>query len=201
MHIGLREAIFFLALLGIPVSVWFFVFQPNNADAEAIRDEIHKKERKLELVNRASATIDDLRQQIQSLEKAMVYFRTKLPNERQIPDVLKDISELVETHGLRQGAIRPARKALELLPPGSPYSEMSFEVEVAGNYMDFYGFLQAIEALPRITRIQSLVVRGLGLNEVQKAEEEMLEGAEEPEMLPGEVKGKFVMTIFYANSQ
>jgi Tfp pilus assembly protein PilO len=198
MRIGLREAIFFLMLLGIPVAVWLFVFKPNNAQAEQMRAEIESKRHKLSLVTRASATIDGLKKEIQALEKAMTYFKEKLPNERQVPDVVGDISDLVAEHSLQQGQIQPASRALELLPSASPYSEMAFEIEVAGNFMDFYRFIQAVEALPRITRIQKIEIEGLGLKDIQKAEEELLEGVEPEEKVPGRIKATFVMSIFYA---
>ncbi len=198
MRIGLREAVFFLVLLGIPVAVWLFVFKPNNRQAEQMREEIFNKKHKLALVSRASATIEGLRQEIQALEKAMTYFKEKLPNQRQVPDVVGDISDLVTKNKLQQGQIQPATRALNLLPGNSPYSEMAFEIEVSGNFMDFYRFLQAVEALPRITRIQKLEMEGLNLKDIQKAEEALLDGEEINEKTPGNIKATFVMSIFYA---
>jgi len=206
MRIGLREIVFFTLVLCIPVGAWWFVFRPNSAKAESIAQEIKAKEHNLTQANRASATIVSLRNEVGEIEKAMGYFKSKLPNQRQIPMVLEQISTLVRRHRLKLDSICPAMRnraaQIQYAPEGGPYSELDIDIRVEGDFLDFYAFLQELEALERITRVQKLTVEGMKIGEIKAAQTAASKSEPPPPGMRamGHVKVNFVMSIFYEKS-
>jgi len=139
MKIGIREIVFVVLLAAIPIGAWWFVFRPANArDAEMLK-QIKVKQQKLRELNRATATIGDLKVEINSLKEAIDFFRTKLPTEKEMDQVLKGV--------------------LLLADPAGPYAEQPISIELEGPFEGFYGFLLALETQPRIMRIQQMNVK------------------------------------------
>jgi len=203
MKIGIREIIFFVLLLCIPLGAWLFVFKPDKTRAAEISKEIQAKQHNLAQTNLASASIAALGREVTSLEEAMEYFKSKLPNQRQTPMVLKEISNLVTTHELKLVSIRPANKAssnqIKFVPEGGPHLEQAIDIRVEGDFQNFYLFLQALESLPRITRIQELILEGNRLNDIKTVQRALNDGTElNAKRLPmGHVIVKFKMSIFF----
>ena len=206
MRIGLREIIFFVLLLCIPLSAWLAVFKPNNAKADETGEEIQKMQHNLTQKNLAAKSIATLEKDIASLEEAMNYFKSKLPSQRQMPTILKEISNLVTANKLKLVSIRPANKSsnneVKFAPTDGAYAEQTIEVRVEGDFMDFYLFLQALESLPRITRVQKLEVEGSKLNDIKAAQKALSEGEEiRSKQIPiGHVIVNFKMSIFFERS-
>ncbi|MFP4355763.1 MAG: type 4a pilus biogenesis protein PilO [Phycisphaerae bacterium] len=199
MKPGLRELVFFLLLLGIPAATWWFVFKPNEAKAAQMEKDINAKAHNLEQVSKASANIEKLEAEIKTLASAMEYFRGKLPNQRQIPAILQEISVLVEQNELKLVSISPvASSAVIKYAQDDHYAEQAIEVKLQGDYMAFYAFLQDLETLPRITRIQKLTIEGATLTEAKQAEKAFQEGKPEAVRVPmGHVSVNFLVSIFY----
>ena len=66
MRFGVRELVFVLLLLGMPVAAFFFVFQPRNQQIAEARDEIVKKQSKLQQLEAATSAMSDLGEEIES---------------------------------------------------------------------------------------------------------------------------------------
>ncbi len=184
MKIGLRELVFILLLAVIPVSAWYFVFRPRNARAQEIEQEVQLKRQRLEALNRATGTIGDLRTEIDSLQKAIKFFRSRLPNAKDIDKVLQEVWRLAESNRLITKSIRTTDtqgKYSALLSNG-PYAEQPIIMELAGDFMGLYAFLQAMENQPRITRIHRLSI----------------ESDSDPDS--GLVKAELVLSIFFEQS-
>jgi len=162
MKIGIREIVFVVLLAAIPIGAWWFVFRPANArDAEMLK-QIKVKQQKLRELNRATATIGDLKVEINSLKEAIDFFRTKLPTEKEMDQVLKGVWKLAEANKLITKSIRtlkPTQKVVLLADPAGPYAEQPISIELEGPFEGFYGFLLALETQPRIMRIQQMNVK------------------------------------------
>lgn len=186
MKLGLREYVFFAVLAAIPLAAWWMVFRPHNEREQAMRDQLEAKQAKLAALNRASTTIGNLRREIESLESGIQYFETKLPSEKEIDKVLQDVWRLAEANQLVTKSIRtPKRARAGGQTPGTNRAhEQPIEMQLEGEFMGFYRFLQALECQPRIMRIH-------------KMEIEKVTGKDVPE---GIVQASFVVSIFFEPS-
>ncbi len=72
MKVGIREMIFILLLMVIPVAAWWFDYRPSNAARDAVTKEIQIKRQKLGAVHYAIGTIGDLKREIDSLHEVMI---------------------------------------------------------------------------------------------------------------------------------
>jgi Tfp pilus assembly protein PilO len=198
MKLGLRIYIFFALLVAIPIGAYVVVFEPNQAKAQKMEREIDAKAKNLDKVSQASANIQQLEKEISTLAKAMAYFRGKLPNQRQIPAIVEEISVLVKENELKLVSISPVSKTGIQYVQDQHYAEQAIEIKLEGDYMTFYAFLQDLEKLPRITRIQNLLVSGRTLPEVKSYEDAVQAGRDTSNLKPpGHVGVKFVVSIFY----
>ena len=181
MKFGLREIVFVALLVIVPVASWSLVFRPMNAEAADIREQIEAKQARLRELDRATATIGDLKSRIEKLEEAMVFFRSKLPNEKEIDKVLEEVWQLAERNRLATKSIRTLKRtqAQQLGPTGRSCSEQPIGVLLEGNFLGFYSFLQALENQPRIMRIQKM---------------DLTKAARGPQ---GDMRAEFTMTIFF----
>jgi Tfp pilus assembly protein PilO len=137
-----------LALLGCG---WFFVFQPATARRLARQADMETKQRKLADLRQVTGGISDLERKIDELERAIRFFESKLPQEREIDTVLREVWQLAERHSLTTKTIKTLRS--ERL---AGCSELPVQVGLAGDFRGFYSFLLDLERLPRITRVTQM---------------------------------------------
>lgn len=181
MKFGIREIVIILLLMLIPMGAWWFVLRPASEQNARMLQQIEVKRAKLHELNYATGTIGDLKTEIASLEKAIKYFQSKLPNEKEIDKVLKEVWLLAEENKLATKSIRTLAKVGEngFTSSDSPHSEQPIDMQLEGDFMGFYTFLQALENQPRIMRVSKMT-----LSKTEKGPE-------------GSMTAKFSMSIFF----
>jgi Tfp pilus assembly protein PilO len=189
MRFGLREIVFVLLLLGIPVGAWWFAFKPHNAQNATMLKEIEQKRVRLRALNEATGTIGDLKKEITSLDDAVNFFQTKLPNEKEIAKVLQEVWQLAEqNHLITKSVCALDRRGGDSVQEGS-YSEQPVGVKLQGDFKGFYAFLLALENQPRIMRISQMKVSkdekdGQGAIQVDLVMSVFFEGAKDSTCTP-----------------
>ncbi len=159
MKFGLREIIFVFLLASIPVGAWWFVFRPNNARNAEIIKQIEARQEKLRALNQVTGTIGDLHKEILSRKKAIGYFQTRLPSEKEIDKVLQEIWRLAEANQLTTKSIRTLSRKNDAPTSANAPREQPIVVQLEGSFMGFYAFLQALENQPRIMRIRKMKLK------------------------------------------
>jgi Tfp pilus assembly protein PilO len=182
MRIGVREIIFIVLLMGIPMGAYLVVFRPQNQANAQMLQQIQEKQAKLQQLTEATATMGDLRQEIDALQEAVTFFESKLPSEKEIDKVLKEVWRTATTNQLITKSIRTLNQDKKGIVEGSGPREQPILMQLQGDYMGFYGFLQALESQPRVMQIRSM--------QLQKLDE----GPE------GHMQAKFEMCIFFERS-
>lgn len=173
MKFTFREFFFILVLMALPVAAYYFVFEPRNVQIAAARDEIKKKQAKLDELNAATRGINDLGEQIDRLQKTIDLFEEKLPAEREVEVILREVWQLATGNKLNPKSIR-TDKAITT----AHYSELPMKMTILGNFDGFYNFLLELEKLPRITRMPKMTLKKLPEDE-------------------GAVEATVILSIFY----
>jgi len=184
MKFGLREIIFIVLLMAIPVGAWWFVFHPQNTANAEMREQIDARQAELQQLNKAMGTIGNLEREIKSLSQAIKYFQSKLPNEKEIDKILQEIWVLAETNHLNTKGIRTLKKTTNssFLETGSDQAEQPIAVELEGDFLGFYAFLLSLENQPRIMRIRKM--------HLQSSEKDN----------NGQISASFEMSIFFEHN-
>ena len=154
MQFGIREAAFILLLLAMPVASYFFVFQPRAEQIAEARGEIAAKHAKLKELEAATKSIDNLGQEIDSLREAIELWEQKLPAQRDVEIVLRDVWRLADENSLTPKSVRTDK-----IVTSAHYAELPIKMTIIGEFSGFYQFLQELEKLPRITRLPDMKLK------------------------------------------
>ena len=148
MKFGIREIVFVVVMLGLLGSTNYFVFSKANVKKQELLKEIHDRQASLSNLQQATSGIDDLDHKIDDLQKAITFFESKLPQEKEVDKILKEVWQMAEANSLQTRTVRTMRTER-----GASYSEQPIEMSLAGDFNGFYVFLQQLENMPRITRV------------------------------------------------
>ena len=146
-----------LALVAISVSVllgmlwYFYLYTPTKGQLEVLRSENGALEADIALGRSARANLPELRAEVTRLKEERDVFLAQLPEENEVAELLDQL----------RSAARDAKVSFTGLQNGGPGSEvvpgvrvLNFTLATEGNYTRTIGFLRALEALPRFTRVQ-----------------------------------------------
>ena len=151
MKFGLREVIFVIVMLGLLGSTNYFVFSKANKKKQDLLADIHTKQASLSNFQQATAGIEDLNNKIDELSKAITFFESKLPQEKEIDKILKEVWQMAEANQLTTKTIKTMKAQR-----GPNYSEQPIQLSLSGDFNGFYAFLLQLEKLQRITRITDM---------------------------------------------
>ena len=151
MKFGIREVIFVIVMLGLLGSTNYFVFSKANKKKTALLDDIRAKQAALGNLQQATAGIDDLNRKCDELQKAITFFESKLPQEKEVDKILKEVWQMAEANQLTTKTIKTMKSER-----GPSYSEQPIAMSLSGDFNGFYSFLLQLEKLPRITRVTDM---------------------------------------------
>lgn len=99
----------------------------------------------------ATAGIDDLNHKAKDLAKAIEFFKSKLPQEREMDKILDELSNIASENDLKTRTIKPLK-----IERSVGYSEQPIQLSLSGEFGGFYQFMLQLERLPRVTRVMQM---------------------------------------------
>ena len=153
MKFGIRELIFLLVLLAMPISSYWFVFKPQNAEIGQAKEEIEHKERMLHKLDAKTAQTNDLERANTEMAEKIRLIEERLPSDKEVDVILKQVADIAQAQKLVIKKVR-AKPALK----SSRFMEKPLEMTIEGDFDNFYTFLLEVEKLERITRVPTLVL-------------------------------------------
>jgi len=172
--------VFVLLLLGMPAAAYFFVFEPRNQQIAEAEKEVRAKQAKLQKLEQATKSFDDLGAEIDELKAAINTIEQQLPAQREVDVILREVWELAAKHKLRPNSVRPDKPIEQ-----QHYTELPIKLVIVGDFDGFYEFLLAVEDLPRITRMPEMKLQTL----------------QGPDVADGSMKADLVLSIFFAGQR
>jgi type IV pilus assembly protein PilO len=156
MNIGLRELLFMIVLVAMPMSSYWFVFRPQNAEIHAARAEIEHKEQMLTKLAKATARNDDLLKVNEEIAQGIATVESRLPDNKEVEVILAQVATVARESSLALPKVRSANPVA-----AAKYMEQPLEMVVNGDFDDFYKFLLRVEELDRITRMPNMKIKKL----------------------------------------
>lgn len=175
MNSSTRYLIFFILIAGMAFVSWKFMIKPANEHLAQERTKMEEMRTKLDELEKATAAAENLSEQLQKIEDAIMAFESKLPPSSEIHTVLENVTLIAQRQGLTPKSIRTQKNT-----DNRGYIEQPLEMELDGNFNSYYAFLLELEKLDRITKLREL--------KIKKTERE------------GQTEAKFVMSIFFQNA-
>ena len=170
----LRRWMFTAVLLGVPLASYFLVFRPQNAEIARAKAEIEVKRGLPEQVKEETARSADLRRANDEMKSAISAIEARLPSDKEMDLVLRDVAHIAARAGLNVPNFRRAEKSLA----AGTAMEQPLEVELTGDFDGLYRFLIDIERLPRITRLTDLKI-------------------ERSDTADGAMRAEFTLSVYY----
>lgn len=156
MNIGLRELLFMIVLVAMPMSSYWYVFRPQNTEIQAARAEIEHKEQMLAKLAKATARNDDLLKVNQEIAQGIATVESRLPDNKEVEIILGQVATIARESNLALPKVRSANPV-----PSAKYMEQPLDMVVNGDFDDFYKFLLGVEELDRITRMPNMKIKKL----------------------------------------
>jgi type IV pilus assembly protein PilO len=148
-----KLAILVAALL-IMVGLYIYLSaMPSLSTLNDKQEELAKKQKELLELKKVVADLPRFEKELKQLEAQFKKALTLLPNTREIPSLLTNISNLARDCGLEIILFQPKPEVLENF-----YAQIPVEMKIIGKYHDLGVFFDRISKLPRIVNILDITM-------------------------------------------
>lgn len=144
-----KKTLILVAVLIVIAGLYAYLFYlPYQEEMERLKNEYDKLTKEL---NESRAIVRDLekfQKEIKKLEEELNKALTQLPNEKEIPEILKNISSLGRESNLEFTLFKPKPEE-----PQQFYAKVPIELVVVGSYHNTGTFFDKVSKLPRIINV------------------------------------------------
>jgi len=143
-----------VAIAAAVVGCYVYLFYlPASATLERLGAQQLELQRKLSEVRSVAANLPAFQARLTELEVELKTALRQLPNSKELPGLLTDISSRGKNAGLEFKAFRPKDEV-----PREFYAEVPIEIEFNGGFHEIARFFDALSKLPRIVNVADLQV-------------------------------------------
>ena len=149
----LRILVTVLGMVAATAAVAVLLIVPTLRRTEADRAAIQDRRAQLRKLERVATRISNLQKEVQRLEDALAFFDNRLPAEREIDVILREVWLTAESKSLTPRSVRTNQ------PQAMPrYNSQPITLSLEGPFQSFYEFLLGLERLPRLTKIRQMQI-------------------------------------------
>jgi len=181
MRFGIRELIFFVVLLAVPVVSFLYVFTPRNDEISEALQEIDVKQARLDKLEQVTSRIDDIGLAIEQGRESIALIEAKLPSEQDVEGILEQVWTIAQDNRLVVKGVKSEKPV-----PAALYRELPLQMTMEGDFDGFYQFLLQLENLPRITRIHEMELKRIDTRNTSSQE-----------LPPGSMRAEFDLSIYF----
>lgn len=149
-----------LAIPGVLVLLaalyWNFLYQPYAEELSTLQEQIDTRRQTVEKHQRIAARLESFKTQVSDLEARLRVLLRELPESREIPGLLRQISDLGVRTGLRINLIKPQPELRKEF-----YAEIPIQVRVQGQYHAVGRFFDDLAHLTRIISVDGVQIEAV----------------------------------------
>jgi type IV pilus assembly protein PilO len=143
-----KVLILVVILCGMAGLYLYAFFLPRQEELNGVRRELSKLENELNNSKAIARDLQKYNEQVAKLNEELRNALTQLPNEREIPEILKTISNLGKESNLEFTLFRPRAEQ-----PQQFFANVPIELVALGNYHNVGIFFDKVSKLPRIINV------------------------------------------------
>lgn len=132
----------------------YAIYMPYSKDLDTLRSQQLELQRKLNEVRSVTQNLGAFEEELGRLDRELTVALRQLPNSKELPVLLTDISTLGKNAGLEFKSFKPKPEI-----PREFYSEVPIEIEFHGHFHEIAGFFDQISRLPRIVNVTDLKMK------------------------------------------
>jgi type IV pilus assembly protein PilO len=152
----MQALIFGLPALVLIVLFVFIIYLPKNKEIKTINAKIVQLDKDIASSEEKVKILDKLIEENKVLKAKLESLKEQLPEEKEVSELLKQISELGLQSGLEILLWKPEQKKTS---PENLYVEIPVKVEVSTGYHNLGVFFSHISRLPRLVNISDIDLR------------------------------------------
>ena len=146
-----------LAIPGVLVLLaalyWYFLYQPYAEDLSALQEKINTGHQTIAKYKQIAAKLEPLKAQVSDLEAKLHVLLRELPETKEIPELIRRISDLGIRTGLQIIFFKPQPEQRKEF-----YAEIPIQIRVQGQYHDVGRFFDALAHLERIVSVDNVQI-------------------------------------------
>lgn len=144
-----KKVLILIGILFIVAGLYFYSFYlPTSDELKGLRSELDKLLRELNEGKTITRDLQRFREQIEKLNAELTVALTQLPNEKEIPEILRSISRLGKESNLEFTLFKPKNEE-----PQHFYAKVPIELVIVGSYHNTGLFFDKVSKLPRIINV------------------------------------------------
>lgn len=144
-----KKVLILIGLLAVVAGLYFYLFFiPAQNDLKVSKAELDKLMKELNEGRMITRDLERFKGQLEKLNAELTNALTQLPNEKEIPEILKNISRLGKESNLEFTLFKPKNEE-----PQQFYAKVPIDLVVVGSYHDIGLFFDRIGKLPRIINV------------------------------------------------
>ncbi len=138
-------------ILVVTAGTYFLLITDVESSIAAIRSDQEAKDRTLAEKQVIADNLNDKRKEMDALEQRFQEALTKLPEKKDIEELLSQLNEVGKKSGLEINRVAPGPETVEGF-----LSRIPIAMTVSGNYQEVAVFLQEVSSLQRIVKVSEL---------------------------------------------
>ena len=144
-----------LLSVGLVFGYFYYLWKPLNGEKVRLTRDLENLQRELNEKRRIASDLDRLQEEINTLQGQLKEAMAILPEEKEVPSLLTQISTLGTQTGISFLLFKPGT-----LVSRDFYSEFPIQIRVEGTYHSLGLFLDRISKMKRIVNVSDLKIRG-----------------------------------------
>jgi type IV pilus assembly protein PilO len=133
--------------------IGYYLHSTNAENLDALRVEVDDLQQSVQKHQAIAIRLDDLKARLAALDEALKVAITLLPETREIPELLTQISQLGSNSGLEFRLFKPEPER-----PADFYAEVPVSLAIQGSFHDLGRFFNHLSQLTRIVNVTDIKI-------------------------------------------
>ncbi len=149
-----RKVKIFIAIAAVLVPIalfWFLVYQPENAKVKGLERQVASMRKELQRAKVAARDLPRYEREMKATKERFEATSILLPRDKEIPALLRNISDLGKGAGLDFLSFKPGKEI-----PKDFYAEIPVDISIRGPYHNMGFFLDQVSKLDRIVTVNNI---------------------------------------------
>ena len=135
---------------------YYFLLSPKMVEVSGLRQQREAKETEMLQSRAMAASLARFKQEAEALRARLETAKERLPSEKEIPGLYRQVSDLAYQAGMAVSLFQPREPATKEI-----YQEVPISVSAEAGYHQLGAFLDRIARLPRIVNLTDMKITGI----------------------------------------
>ena len=149
-----KKILILAGIIGILAFLYFYLlYFPQYKKYTELQSEVQKLSSDFEEQKKIASTLPKFKREAQELEQLFNAALKELPDKKEIPSLLMNISQMAQESGLQITLFQPQKENVMDF-----YEEIPVKIKLSGGYHEFALFFDKVANLSRIVNIKDLAI-------------------------------------------